>query len=151
MRGAGHCSPASLHPPLAAARNLDCEEAFVAGLLQGFGATTVLAALEDIGVTDEETALPLVERLQVQFGCEIAERWNVPLPVRLVIEHCMDATPYDGPNREVVRVVAASLAAIAALDLRARRWSDVVPRHRKSHDARGRPDQRRRSPRSPSS
>lgn len=101
---------------LAAARGLDREEAFVAGLLQGFGATTVLAALEDIGVVDEETALPLVERLHVRFGCEIAARWNVPLPVRLVIEHCMDGAPYVGPNSEVVRVVAVSLAVISALD-----------------------------------
>lgn len=101
---------------LAAARSLDREEAFVAGLLQGFGATTVLAALEDLGVTDEEAALAVVERLQVQFGCEIAARWNVPEPVRLVIEHCMDAAPYVGPNSEVVRAVAASLAVIAALD-----------------------------------
>ena len=91
-------------------RQIDPDEAFVAGLLHDFGAIAVLVGLEDLKI--ELPLLPaatwkvLIDRLHVRFGGVIAHRWNLPAPIEHAIAYHHDVARYRGPHRALVELIA---------------------------------------------
>ncbi len=87
--------------------------AFVAGLVHDIGKPVALAELIRMGrknpdhKADREMTLQLVDRMHCAVGALIGSRWKLPDPLRSVIEHHHKASTIAGPNKDLVKIVAA--------------------------------------------
>lgn len=87
-------------------RSLDSERAFLIGLLQGFGSTVVLGALEDACASHAAEAgqapeawLQIVARREAQAGAFLAKQWQLPQAIAEGLGSSREVTPM----RELVR------------------------------------------------
>ena len=106
---------------LAPRRGVPPDQAFLAGLLHDFGIVVVLACLESLGrarlpVLPEAVWRRLVEDLHVEFGMNVATRWQLPEAIAEVIAH--HHTPHTCLRvyRPIVQLVAIVDQIIEILD-----------------------------------
>jgi HD-like signal output (HDOD) protein len=103
-------------------RGLRRDEAFVCGLLHDFGRAVTLAGFEQL-LQDQgdERVLPAhlweasVDRIHVEAGVTLAQRWNLSTLVRAAM--ALHHRPEDaGVHRKMVEVVAASDGIVAGIE-----------------------------------
>ncbi|HXU81827.1 MAG TPA: HDOD domain-containing protein [Polyangia bacterium] len=103
-------------------RGLRRDKAFVCGLLHDFGRAVTLAAFEQILEEKEDArVLPAhlweasVDRVHVEAGVTLAQRWNLSTLVRAAM--ALHHRPEDaGVHRKMLEVVAASDGIVAGVD-----------------------------------
>ncbi len=100
------------------------ERAFVAGLLHDLGrsvaihvATDVIRTQPNIAVPCHEDLMSLVDQVHCVLGRIMATRWKLPQCYIEVMGHHHDGTFYDGPERDLVLVVAAADRICEALGI----------------------------------
>jgi HD-like signal output (HDOD) protein len=114
------CAHVSYH--LGDLRGLRRDEAFVCGLLHDFGRAVTLAGFEQILLEKEDDrTLPAhlwessVDRIHVEAGVTLAQRWNLSTLVRAAM--ALHHSPEDaGVHRKMVEVVAASDGIVAGVE-----------------------------------
>jgi HD-like signal output (HDOD) protein len=114
------CAHVSYH--LGDLRGLRRDEAFVCGLLHDFGRAVTLAGFEQILMEkSDDRVLPAhlweasVDRIHVEAGVTLAQRWNLSTLVRAAMalhHHPEDA----GVHRKMVEVVAAADGIVAGVE-----------------------------------
>jgi HD-like signal output (HDOD) protein len=103
-------------------RGLRRDEAFVCGLLHDFGRAVTLAGFEQILQEQaDDRVLPAhlweasVERISVDAGVMLAQRWNLSTLVRAAM--ALHRRPEDaGVHRKMVEVVAAAAGIVAGVE-----------------------------------
>jgi HD-like signal output (HDOD) protein len=103
-------------------RGLRRDEAFVCGLLHDFGRAVTLAGFEQLLLErNDDRILPAhlwessVDRIHVEAGVTLAQRWNLSTLVRAAM--ALHHRPEDaGVHRKMVEVVAASDGIVAGIE-----------------------------------
>jgi HD-like signal output (HDOD) protein len=113
--GSGLCSQV-----LAPLRLLPPQQAFLCGLLHDFGRVVALASLEELiparaSALEESEWQGIVDRLHVEVGALVAQRWNLPeLLVEVIADHHKPETK--GQPRPFVDLVNAADQVVTMLE-----------------------------------
>ncbi|MFT3694108.1 MAG: HDOD domain-containing protein [Kofleriaceae bacterium] len=104
---------------LASRRAIDPSQAFLAGLLHDFGSLVALACLEDekqLPTLPAVTWRSVVDKVHIELGSSIANRWKLATPICDVIAHHHMPTNCPPANRSLAQLIATVDHIITILD-----------------------------------
>lgn len=103
---------------IARAKRLNVENGFLCGFLHGIGKPALLQLVADLEadegahVSDEELGT-ILDRLHVAVGRCLAERWELPMPVRRALSHYREVDDGDGDFEAIEVPVTAAASHLA--------------------------------------